>query len=237
MVVEDHGCRTDRRIDMATNVNAIVFDAYGTLYDVHSVAAECERLWPTHGAAVSTLWRAKQLEYTWLRSLMGRYVDFAEVTAGALRYACATLKLHCSDDTAAALMAQYRRLAPFSEVRDALEQLRARPMAILSNGSPAMLEPLVESSGLGRWIGDVISVDAQRIYKPTPSVYRLAVDRLELPPEEILFVSSNGWDACGARAFGFPAVWVNRTGAPLDALGAKPDHVIASLAELPALVS
>ena len=216
---------------------AIVFDAYGTLFDVYSVTAACDALWPGAGARVAQLWRAKQLEYTWLRTLMGRYAGFESVTRAALRFATASLDLECSDAIEADLIGEYRRLAPYPEVRDALEQLRAIPMAILSNGDPGMLEPLIEASGLGRWIGDVISVDAVRLYKPTPRVYQLAADRLDADPAAILFVSSNGWDAIGAKSFGFRVAWVNRLGAPLDGLGAAPDHIITSLAALAPLAA
>ena len=222
---------------MVPKLNAIVFDAYGTLYDVHSVIAECNAIWPERGTAVSSLWRTKQLEWTWQRTLMGRYVDFHELTIAALRYAAATIILPCSDDTVARLLDAYEKLTPYPDARDALESLRPATMAILSNGSPNMLEPLVANSGLDRWITDVISVDALHVYKPTPRVYQLACDRLELPPAEIGFVSANCWDACGAKAFGFHVFWINRTGAPVDALGAPPDHIVKSLADLPRLIS
>jgi len=222
---------------MVPPLSALVFDAYGTLFDVHSVVAACDATWPDKGAAVSQLWRAKQLEWTWQRTLMGRYVDFAEVTHSALRYAAQALHLPCSDETAARLFAQYLELDPYPDVREALEALRPRPMAILSNGSSAMLEPLVANAGLDRWIEDVISVDTVHQYKPTPRVYQVAVDRLDIPPEEIGFVSSNCWDACGAKSFGFHVFWINRTGAPVDALGHPPDHVMKSLGDLPKLLS
>jgi 2-haloacid dehalogenase len=222
---------------MVPKLSALVFDAYGTLYDVHSVIHECEQLWPGKGTAVSQLWRAKQLEWTWQRSLMGRYVDFRENTIAALRYAATALTLICDDDKVARLMEAYVNLDPYPEVRDALEGLRPTPCAILSNGTPDMLEPLVANAGFDRWISDVISVDAVHIYKPTPRVYQLAVDRMEVPAAEIGFVSSNCWDACGAKSFGFHVFWINRTNAPVDALGAPPDHILKSLAELPHLVA
>ena len=215
---------------------AIVFDAYGTLYDVHSITAACDQLWPGEGARVSQHWRAKQLEYTWLRTLMGHYADFEVVTRAALRHATDSLKLRLDEAGEATLLANYRALSPFPEIRDTLDRLRRVPMAILSNGCPSMLEPLVEASGLQRWITDVISVDALRLYKPTPRVYQLAVDRLNASAESIVFVSSNCWDAIGAQSFGFEAVWVNRNGAALDGLGIRPTHVIKTLDALPALV-
>jgi len=215
-----------------------MFDAYGTLFDVHSVVQLCDELWPGKGAQLSQLWRAKQLEYTWLRSLMRRYLDFSRVTEDALAYACAALGLALDDARRARLLAAYRELATFPEVRGALATLKAAKirLAILSNGSPAMLRPLVAHAGLGGVIGTVLSVDSRKIYKPAPAVYRLAVERLRTPKSAIGFVSSNGWDACGATAFGFRTFWINRTGAPVDALGAAPDHVIRGLDELPALV-
>jgi 2-haloacid dehalogenase len=222
---------------MTTRPAALVFDAYGTLFDVHSVVALCDDLWPGRGAQVSQLWRTKQLEYTWLRSLMGRYEDFAHVTESALRYGCAALALPFDDAKRAQLMRAYLHLATFPEVKDALGRLRGIELAILSNGAPAMLHDLVTNAGLSGAIPHVLSVDQVRIYKPSPRVYQLAVDRLGVPVTAIGFVSSNGWDAAGAKAFGFRTYWVNRAGAPVDPLGVAPDHVIGSLAELPALVA
>jgi len=215
-----------------------VFDAYGTLFDVHSVIALCDQLWPGKGAALSQLWRAKQLEYTWQRSLMRRYEDFSRVTEAALRYACAALGLQLDEERRRRLTDAYLTLATFPEVGEALAGLKAMKLrlAILSNGSPAMLRPVVAHAGLRGLIGTVISVDQRKIYKPAPAVYRLAMERLRVPKEAIGFVSSNCWDACGAKSFGFRTFWINRTGAPVDELGATPDHVIGSLAELPALV-
>lgn len=219
-------------------LKALVFDAYGTLFDVHSVVQRCEELWPGQGAALSRLWRAKQLEYTWLRSLMRRYEDFALITEAALLHACAALELPIDEQRRRWLLGAYRELAAFPEVRDALAALKASKirLAILSNGSPAMLRPVVAHAGLGALIGTLISVDPRKTYKPAPTVYRLAVERLRVPKRDIGFVSSNCWDACGAKSFGFRTFWINRTGAPVDALGAAPDHVIARLDELPDLL-
>ena len=226
-------------IASATPLRALVFDAYGTLFDVHSVAALCEELWPGKGEIVTRAWRAKQLEYTWQRSLMRRYQDFKRVTEAGLRYACAAAGVPLADAQLARLMEAYLHLSPFPEAGEALAALRTGKLrlAILSNGSPAMLRPLVKNAGLREALHAVISVDELEIYKPAPAVYRLAVEKLDLPKRAIGFVSSNCWDACGAKAFGFTTFWVNRSGAPLDDLGAAPDHVIATLAELPALVA
>jgi 2-haloacid dehalogenase len=215
---------------------ALVFDAYGTLYDVHSVIALCERFWPGRGAALSQLWRAKQLEYTWQRSLMRRYAAFSRITEAALRYACAALGLELSDAQAAALMQQYLNLSLYADAMPALEMLRGRKLAILSNGSPDMLEPLVAASGLDRVLDAVLSVAEVKMFKPDPGVYQIAVDRLRLPKHAIGFVSSNCWDACGAKSFGFRTFWINRAGAPLDALDVTPDHTIARLGDVAPLL-
>lgn len=218
------------------NYEALVFDAYGTLFDVHSVAAQCERLWPGKGAAVSQLWRTKQLEYTWQRSLMRRYEDFRSVTEAALRYVCAAMNIECGERQIKTLMDEYLGLATFPEVRQALDRLGSRKLAILSNGSPDMLEPLVRHAGLATAFAGVLSVDSLKVYKPDPRVYQLAVDALGIAATKIGFVSSNCWDACGARAFGFTTFWINRGGAPVDALGVKPDFIVRNLEELPELV-
>jgi 2-haloacid dehalogenase len=221
-----------------SSLRALVFDAYGTLFDVHSVIALCEELWPGKGASLSQLWRAKQLEYTWQRSLMRRYEDFGKVTSASLRYACAALGLTLDEDRRRRLTEAYLRLATFPEVRIALAELKRMKLrlAILSNGSPAMLRPVVANAGLRDLVGTVISVDRRKTYKPAPEVYRLAVGRLGVPKTAIGFVSSNCWDACGAKSFGFPVFWINRAGAPVDELGAAPDYIIKSLDDLPALV-
>jgi len=216
---------------------ALVFDAYGTLFDVHSVVAQCESFWPGKGGALSQLWRSKQLEYTWQRSLMQRYAPFSQVTEAALRYACDALQLELGDARLAVLMQQYLKLSLYPDALPALKQLSGRKLAILSNGSPGMLDPLVAASGLDRVLDAVLSVAEARIFKPDPRVYQIAVDRLGLAKEAIGFVSSNCWDACGAKSFGFATYWINRSGAPLDALDVTPDHTIARLTDLPALLA
>jgi 2-haloacid dehalogenase len=221
---------------MSDPVKALVFDAYGTLFDVHSVIKLCDELWPGKGTALSQLWRNKQLEYTWQRSLMQRYEDFTHVTESALRYACKGLALTLDDATRNRLMQAYLRLDTYPEAVETLKRLAGRKLAILSNGSPAMLEPVVAAAGLGKLLDAVISVDSLKLYKPDPRVYALAVDRLGVPTGSIGFVSSNCWDAIGAKAFGFRVYWCNRAGAPLDELGVQPDQEMRSLAELPALV-
>jgi 2-haloacid dehalogenase len=205
---------------------ALVFDAYGTLYDVHSVAARCESCWPGKGAELSRLWRAKQLEYTWQRSLMQRYAPFSAVTREALAYACEALGLELGAAQMEGLMSEYLRLASYPDVA-VLRKINLKK-AILSNGSPDMLLPLVAHSGLR--FDAVISVDEVRIFKPSPLVYELAVERLRT--RNIGFVSSNCWDALGAKSFGFEVYWINRAGAPTDRLGFKPDRIVKTLDEI-----
>lgn len=213
-------------------LDALVFDAYGTLFDVHSVIERCNALWPGKGAQVSQLWRSKQLEYTWLRSLMGRYEDFEVVTAQALRHTCEHLALPCGDKQVGQLMEAYRRLNTYPEVMSMLLALGNRKRAILSNGSPGMLNAMVRNAGIDPYLDAVLSVDSLKIYKPDPRVYQLAVDELGVEAGRIGFVSSNCWDACGAQAFGFHAFWINRAKAPLDRLGAEPEHILNNLSGL-----
>jgi 2-haloacid dehalogenase len=210
-------------------LQALVFDAYGTLYDVHAVIRRCEQFWPGNGAALSQLWRTKQLEYTWQRSLMRRYVPFSQVTREALEYACASLQLSLDDGKLDALMQEYRKLAMYPEVAQALAKLKVK-QAILSNGSPDMLDPLVRHSGLK--FDAVLSVDQVGIFKPAPEVYQLAVDRLGVAKERVGFVSSNCWDALGAKSFGLRVFWINRLKAPVDRLGLQPDAIVGSLNEV-----
>ena len=209
--------------------SALVFDAYGTLFDVHSVQSRCDSLWPGKGAQLSQLWRAKQLEYTWLRSLMRHYAPFSQVTRHALEFACMSLALSLDELKIETLLHEYLRLALYPEVLAAMKNLKAR-RAILTNGSPDMIDPLVAQSGLT--FDAVLSVDTLKVYKPAPEVYQLAVDALKMPKEKIAFVSSNCWDALGAKSFGFEVYWINRGGAPVDHLGFQPDHIVKSLDEI-----
>ncbi len=215
-----------------TAVRGFVFDAYGTLFDVHSVV-EAGRVVTRDPAALSATWRQKQLEYTWLRALMGRYEDFWAVTESALRYALRRLEIAASEAQVRALMDAYLTLACFPEVPAALARLEGRPRAILSNGSPRMLEAAVRSSGLGRHLQHVLSVDAVKTYKPSPAVYALGPQALGIPADQLLFVSSNAWDVAGAKAFGYRTAWCNRLGAPAEELGVRADLVVTSLDALP----
>ena len=211
-------------------LEALVFDAYGTLFDVHSVMRRCEALFPGRHVALSQLWRAKQLEYTWLRSLMQRYAPFSTVTREALAHACEALGLELTVERMEALMAEYNMLSTYPDVPKAFASLKGVKKAVLSNGSPDMLEPLVAHSGLE--LDAVISVDEVKIFKPAPQVYELAPRRLGVAKERIGFVSSNGWDALGAKSFGFTVFWINRSRAPLERLGFVPDRVVERLDEI-----
>jgi 2-haloacid dehalogenase len=225
----------------STRIKACVFDAYGTLFDVHSVAARAEALAPRQGADLSRLWRTKQLEYTWLASLMMSpdYArpDFHDVTAMALDYAVAALALPLDAAARAELAAEYLHLAAFPDAHAALASLAPRPRWILSNGTRAMLDPLVESTGLAPVLDGVISVDETGIYKPAPRVYALAVERLGVAPRSIAFVSANAWDAAAAQAVGFTALWINRAGTPIERHAAPPAFVVGSLSEVAAIVN
>jgi 2-haloacid dehalogenase len=211
-------------------IEVLLYDAYGTLWDVHSVMKRCESCWPGKGMQVSQLWRIKQLEATWLRSLMGRYVPFSTVTREALEYACDALKLPLQRDHESELMSEYLRLATFPDVADSLMRKQAARAGILSNGSPDMLEPLVRHSGLK--FDAVMSVDEVKIFKPAPAAYQMAVERFGVPKEKIGFVSSNFWDAAGAKSFGFTVYWINRAGVAPERLGFQPDRMVKSLAAL-----
>jgi 2-haloacid dehalogenase len=213
-------------------IRGYVFDAYGTLFDVHSVV-EAGRDITGDPAALSAVWRQKQLEYTWLRALMGRYEDFWTVTEAALRFALRRLSLEASEAQIRRLMEAYLSLACFPEVERALERLAPRPRAILSNGSPRMLQAAVASSGLEKHFAQVLSVDAVKTYKPAPAVYGLGSQALGLATRDLLFVSSNAWDVAGAKAFGYQVAWCNRASAPAEELGMAPDIVINRLDQLP----
>lgn len=216
---------------------ACVFDAYGTLFDYASAATRSGSALGEKREALVRLWREKQLQYTWLRSLEGRHADFRQVTEDALDFALAALGIGDSAlrDT---LMDSYFTLDTFPEVRGVLEGIRARGIrtAILSNGSPDMLRAAVSHAGIEALLDAVLSVEEVGIYKPHPKVYQLAVDRLGAEPGAITFISSNGWDAWGASAFGMRVVWCNRYGQQPERLPGKPDYEIRSLTELPGLL-
>ena len=237
-------------------IKAVVFDAYGTLYDVQSVAAATEAAFPGHGDVITQIWRLKQLEYSWLRSLMGRYEDFGVVTRESLRYALETLGLTTEPAVFERVVGAYETLTPYSDAAAALSSLGAYRLAILSNGSPSMLDALVRHSRFDRYLEAVISVDAARAYKPDPRAYALVGPRLGVAPSEVAFVTGNGFDTAGAAGFGFRVVRVERVpaaalraelrgGAAIgpagmfralrmrpEAIGFGPDAVVGTLGEL-----
>jgi 2-haloacid dehalogenase len=211
---------------------AFVFDAYGTLFDVHSIVSRNGNNITGDLDRLSMLWRQKQLEYTWLRSLMQRYEDFWQVTEAALRSAVRQLRIEATDAQLDSLMQAYLVPSAFPDVKPALESLKGVPLAILSNGSPKMLESAVRQNGLESCFAEIISVDRVRTYKPSPKVYALGTEILRLPPVEMLFVSSNWWDACGAKAFGYRVCWCNRSKAEVDFLDDPPDVTVTELRQI-----
>jgi 2-haloacid dehalogenase len=213
---------------------AVVFDAYGTLFDVYSVALLAEQLFPGQGNALAVLWRDKQIEYTRLTSMSARYQPFWELTRAGLRFAAQRLGLALDTPAEEQLMNQYRHLSAFPENRDVLAELKARgvPCAILSNGDPEMLAVAVKSAGLAPFLAHVLSVHAVRRYKTDPATYALAPQAFGLPAKQMLFVSSNGWDAIGATWFGYTTLWVNRQGLPLEQLATEPTRTGSSLRDV-----
>jgi 2-haloacid dehalogenase len=242
-------------------IKAVVFDAYGTLYDIQSVAAVTETAFPGYGEIITQVWRIKQLEYTWLRSLMRRYEDFSFITRDSLSYTLRSLGLKSDQAAFERIIDKYLHLDLYSDATATLAAMGDRKLAILSNGSTGMLNALVRNSGLDRVLDATISIDSQKIFKPSPDAYALIESTLDVPPTEVLFVSSNPWDACGAKAFGLNVAWIERVTpeamalacvksdlvAPLtmfkairtqmDELGLEPDYRIHALSELPDLVA
>lgn len=220
-----------------TGIQACVFDAYGTLLDFNSAVMRCADEIGDEAARLSDTWRQKQLQYTWLRSLMGTHADFWQVTGEALDFSLAAVGIE-NPALREKLMALYRELDAFEEVPETLRQLKQSNMktAILSNGAPEMLDAAVKVNGLEDLLDDVQSVEDVGVFKPDPRVYQMAVDRLGVAKENICFMSSNGWDAAGAAAFGFKVVWINRYKQPVEHLPARPDMVIDTLAPLPEIL-
>jgi len=212
---------------MAKALSAVLFDLYGTLLDVHSVAARADELFPGWGAALSQLWRDKQLEYTRLRTMSNRYVPFTQVVDEALQYSCEVLKLPLDSAARGMLMHEYTQLAPFSDVVPALQRLIASDLTVgvLTNGDPGQLEDALHGAGLDDYFDVLLSADQARAYKTAPAVYELGPLTLGHPAAELLLVSSNGWDAFGAHWYGYRSFWVNRAAAPVDRLDGRPDGV------------
>jgi 2-haloacid dehalogenase len=242
-------------------IKAVVFDAYGTLYDIQSVAGVTEQAFPGYGEIITQIWRIKQLEYSWLRSLMRRYEDFSVITRDSLVYTLNALGLKQDSAAFERIMDKYLHLDLYPDAMATLTVMKDRKLAILSNGSTAMLNALVHNSGLDRVLDATISIDSKKIFKPAPDAYTLIEERVGVAPAEVLFVSSNPWDACGAKSFGLNVAWIERVTpeamalacvksdlvTPLtmfkalrtqvDELGVAPDHRIHALSELPALVA
>ena len=242
-------------------IKAVVFDAYGTLYDIQSVADVTEQAFPGYGEIITQIWRIKQLEYTWLRSLMQRYQDFAAVTRDSLAYTLRVLGLAFEREAFERVIEKYLHLDLYPDAASALTALKSRQLAILSNGNPDMLNALVRNSGLAPLLDATISVDANKVFKPSPQAYALIGEVLGTRPDEVLFVSSNPWDVAGAKAYGLNVAWIERVTpeamalacvdselvAPLtlfkairtqmDELGLQPDHRIRALSELPGIAA
>jgi 2-haloacid dehalogenase len=240
-------------------VRAVVFDAYGTLYDIQSVASVTDTAFPGHGEVITQIWRIKQLEYTWLRSLMGRHADFEAVTRESLNYTLEVLGLSADAATFATIMDKYLHLDPYPDAKATLAALSTYKLAILSNGSRKMLDTLVQNSGLAPLLQATLSVDDAGIFKPHPKTYALVEQKLGVRSNEVAFVSSNPFDASGAKAFGFKVAWIERVAeadlatelrarpiTPLtmfkatrlrpDPFGFNPDWTISALSELPSLL-
>ena len=218
-------------------VRACVFDAYGTLFDVNSAAHTCRGSLGERWLPLAELWRSKQLQYTWLRGLTGHHADLWQVTGDALDFALATLQLN-DPALRLRLMNLYLSLSAYPDVMDALKRLKAAGMklAILSNGSPAMLAAAAKNSGITYLLDAILSVEEVKVYKPHPSVYGLVCSWLNVVPSEVCFLSSNGWDAYSAKAFGFRVLWCNRLGHAAERIPETPDAQIATLADLPGIV-
>jgi len=242
-------------------IKAVVFDAYGTLYDIQSVAAVTEEAFPGYGEIITQIWRVKQLEYTWLRSLMRSYRDFSVITRESLAYTLRVLGLEYDSSTFERIIEKYLHLDLYPDAAATLAALSGCKLAILSNGSTGMLGALVRNSGLDRVLDATISVDSKKIFKPAPEAYSLIESVLGVSPAEVLFISSNPWDACGAKAFGLNVAWIERVTpaamalacvkndvvtpltlfkairTQMDELGIEPDYRIHALSELPGLVA
>ncbi|MEG3619626.1 haloacid dehalogenase type II [Magnetovibrio sp. PR-2] len=220
-----------------SDIQACVFDAYGTLLDVNAAAKRCRGDLGDHAGALAEIWRAKQLQYTWLSSLMGQHKDFRDLTERGLDYALESLGLR-DDALRTKLLELYEVLDAYPEVPDMLVQLKQAGMktAILSNGTPGMLDSAVTAGGIKDSLDVVLSIEDVGIFKPDPRVYQLAVDRLGVAKENVCFVSSNGWDATGAAAFGFQVAWVNRAGLVKEKLGFEPKIELKDLTSLAELV-
>lgn len=213
-------------------IKAVVFDAYGTLFDTMSVTRAIAQV-TEDAAAFATVWRSKQIEYTFLRTLMQRYAPFWHVTDEALRYTAMRYSIELTDEQHNSLMNAWLDVAPFPDTRTTLPTLDRYRRAILSNGTPQMLDAALAAARIQEQFDAVLSVDALQMYKPRPEVYALIEQTLHVAPDETAFVSSNAWDIAGAASFGLRVVWINRAGLPMEQLGFEPEATVQSLEELP----
>ncbi len=215
-------------------IAGVIFDAYGTLLDVYAVEATAEALFPGKGPAIARLWRDKQIAYSQLRTLSGRYAPFWQITEDALDYACEFARVRLAPDARENLLRQYRALPPHPEVRASLDTIKQRDLklAVLSNGDTAMLNEAIAAAGLSEFFDHILSVEPVRKFKTAPEAYQLGPDAFGCPATNLLFVSSNGWDISGASWFGYKTFWINRAGAPRERLGAGPAETGATMADL-----
>jgi 2-haloacid dehalogenase len=229
------GQELPRSVDAAARprFKAVAFD-YLVLFDPNSIVPAVEQTFPGYGRELTQLWRTRQFEYAWLRSITGRYVDFFAVTEDALVYAAHAMKLELTAERKQRLLDAYLHLAPWPDTADVLRQLRESGIRViaLANFSPRMLQANAENAGLAGVFDALLSTDVNRTYKPDPRAYRLGMERLRLSKREILFVAFGGWDAAGAKAFGYPTVWVNRFSQPAEELGIQPDRISSDLSDL-----
>ncbi|WP_017379673.1 haloacid dehalogenase type II [Paenisporosarcina sp. TG-14] len=214
---------------MKTSIKAFIFDVYGTLFDVHSLKKVCNDLYPEKGDEISQSWRAKQIEYFFLRQLMGNYEPFLKITHDALKYAIKEHHEQLDEQNEKQLLEAYLQLSPYPEVQSVLKQLGHKQLVVFSNGSHDMLDPLIQNSGLSNFFDYTISIDEVKQYKPTLTSYRHALDTLGVKREEVLFMSSNGWDISGAKNFGFQTAWINRNNLPTEELNLVPDSIYSDL--------
>jgi 2-haloacid dehalogenase len=224
---------------MPDAIAGVVFDAYGTLFDVYAVEARLESLFPGKGRAISRAWRDKHIAYTWLRTLSGRYADFLVLAADALEFACAAEGVELTRQVCDELLAFYERMPAHTEVPTALRALRARglTLGVLSNGGERMLRSALAAAGIEDLFAHVLSVERVQKFKTAPEAYQLGPDAFGAPAARLVFVSSNGWDAAGATWFGYRTFWINRAGAPLERLGVAPTGVGRTMDDLAAFVT
>lgn len=211
-------------MSLKPKIEAVIFDAYGTLFDVYSVVALADEIFPGKGGEIAKVWRERQIDYTRIRTLCDQYVDFREITENALEFACACLELKLTSDDKTRLMDQYDHLNAFPENLAVLNQLKSQglKLGILSNGTKRMIDGAINSAGMEEYFDHILTVENIRKYKTVPEAYQLGPDTFNLDVTQILFVSSNCWDACGATWFGYQTLWVNRANMPVEVLGVEP---------------